>query len=106
MASMLSLTAILNPSGEAKGAGAGAASSASSRLPSSSAVNFYPFEDLDETSVREIRRFQIHTFGRIQDSCRRIPYNTGKRDFYEKTGRTCFEGTDVLRVCFWKCPIN
>ena len=95
MASMLPLTAILNPSGEAKAA-VSATNSVSSRLPSSSAVNFYPFEDLDEISVREIRRFQIHTFGRIQDSSRRIPYNTGKRDFYEKTGRTCFEGTYML----------
>ncbi|KAM7203503.1 hypothetical protein V8F33_002123 [Rhypophila sp. PSN 637] len=109
MGSMLPLTAILNPSG-------GEQESSFHPLPSpSTAINFYPFEDLGEASVREIRKYQIHSFGRIRDSCRRIPYNTGKRDFYEKTGRTCFEvfqydfkipGSDTTWTVMWDYKIG
>jgi len=55
-------------------------------------VNFRPFEDLDEASLREVRRYQIHPFGGIYENCKHIPYNSGKKDFYEKTGRESFEG--------------
>jgi hypothetical protein len=55
-------------------------------------INFPPFEDLDEASLLQIRKHRVYPFGKIQDECRRIPYNAGKRDFYEKTGRECFEG--------------
>lgn len=55
-------------------------------------VNFPPFESLDEHSVREIRRYQIYPWGKIQEYCRHIPYNSGKKDFYDKTGRESFEG--------------
>ncbi|KAK0637200.1 hypothetical protein B0T17DRAFT_480787, partial [Bombardia bombarda] len=54
-------------------------------------VNFPPFEDLDEVSVREARKFHIQSLGSIRNSGRRIPYKTGKRDFHEKTGRDFFE---------------
>ncbi|KAK3324679.1 hypothetical protein B0T19DRAFT_236069 [Cercophora scortea] len=54
-------------------------------------VNFPPFENLTESALREVRRFGIQTVGRIQDSCRRIPYLAGKRDFQLRTGRDCFE---------------
>ncbi|KUI57440.1 Transcriptional repressor XBP1 [Cytospora mali] len=64
------------------------------------AVNFPPFENLGEASLREIKRYQIYPFGRIQDYCRHIPYNSGKKDFYEKTGRESFE---VFQYIF-KCP--
>ncbi|KAK3319304.1 hypothetical protein B0H66DRAFT_265955 [Apodospora peruviana] len=78
-------------------------------------VDFYPFEDLDEDSLREVSRFQIQTFGRIRDSFRRIPYNTGKRDFFEKTGRQCFEvfqydfkipGCESLWTVMWDVKIG
>lgn len=55
-------------------------------------INFPPFESLDNTSMREIKRYQIYPFGNIQEYCRHIPYNSGKKDFYEKTGRESFEG--------------
>jgi len=55
-------------------------------------INFRPFEDLDEVALREVRRFQIYPFGSIQDNCKHIPYNSGKKDFFEKTGRESFEG--------------
>ncbi|KAL7628946.1 hypothetical protein AAE478_000463 [Parahypoxylon ruwenzoriense] len=55
------------------------------------AVNFYPHERLDEASLRLVRKFRVHPFGNIQDYSRHIPYNSGKKDFYEKTGRESFE---------------
>ncbi|KAI5866664.1 hypothetical protein GGS23DRAFT_615213 [Durotheca rogersii] len=64
------------------------------RLPKSRPkgdVNFHPFERLDEASLRQVRKFRIHPFGNIQDYSRHIPYNSGKKDFYEKTGRESFE---------------
>lgn len=55
-------------------------------------VNYPPFEKLDEVSMREIRRYQIYPFGKIQDYCRHVPYNSSKKDFHDKTGRESFEG--------------
>ncbi|KAI8635206.1 hypothetical protein F5Y19DRAFT_469080 [Xylariaceae sp. FL1651] len=55
------------------------------------AVNFPPFEKLDATSLRLVGRFQVYPFGKIQEFSRHIPYNSGKKDFYEKTGRESFE---------------
>lgn len=55
-------------------------------------VNYPPFENLDEASLRQIRNYQIYPFGRIQDFCRHIPYNSGKKNFFDKTGRESFEG--------------
>lgn len=60
-------------------------------------VNFPPFESLDEHSLREIRRHQIYPWGKIQEYCRHIPYNSGKKDFYDKTGRESFEGKYLLQ---------
>ncbi|KAI1341568.1 hypothetical protein F5Y15DRAFT_414089 [Xylariaceae sp. FL0016] len=54
-------------------------------------VNFPPFERLDEASLRQVRKFQVYPLGKIQEYCRHIPYNSGKKDFYEKTGRESFE---------------
>lgn len=55
-------------------------------------VGFPPHERLDEASVREVRKYHVFPFGKIQDYCRHIPYNSGKKDFFEKTGRESFEG--------------
>ncbi|KAI1333072.1 hypothetical protein F5Y16DRAFT_414842 [Xylariaceae sp. FL0255] len=65
-------------------------------------VNFPPFERLDETSLRLVRKFQVYPFGKIQEYSRHIPYNSGKKDFYEKTGRESFE---VFQYIF-KVPGN
>ncbi|KAK4236641.1 hypothetical protein C8A03DRAFT_35432 [Achaetomium macrosporum] len=54
-------------------------------------VNFPPFESLDEASLLEVRRFHVHPFGSIQETSERIPYNSGKKDFFIKTGREGFE---------------
>ncbi|KAF7545688.1 hypothetical protein G7046_g9503 [Stylonectria norvegica] len=54
-------------------------------------IKYPPFENLDNASLVEIRRFQVQHFGHIHQSCLHIPYNSGKKDFYEKTGRESFE---------------
>ncbi|KAK2054135.1 apses transcription factor Xbp1 [Colletotrichum caudatum] len=54
-------------------------------------IKYYPFENADEATRREANRFRVTPFGRIQESCAHIPYNSGKKDFFEKTGRESFE---------------
>ncbi|KAI8957224.1 hypothetical protein F5Y11DRAFT_99799 [Daldinia sp. FL1419] len=54
-------------------------------------VNFPPFENLDEASLRQVRQFRVRPFGNIQDQSRHIPYNSTKKDFFEKTCRESFE---------------
>ncbi|SPN98605.1 uncharacterized protein DNG_01650 [Cephalotrichum gorgonifer] len=54
-------------------------------------IQFPPFEELDDAALSEISRFQVTPFGRIQESCAHIPYNSGKKDFFDKTGRESFE---------------
>lgn len=61
-------------------------------------VNFPPFENLDEVSIRETKQYHIYPFGKIQEYCRHIPYNSGKKDFYEKTGRESFEGEPYTTI--------
>ncbi|WZH41387.1 Apses transcription factor xbp1 [Fusarium acuminatum] len=55
-------------------------------------VRFSPFENLNEVALHEIHRFRVTPFGHIQETCLHIPYNSGKKDFFEKTGRESFEG--------------
>ncbi|KAL6881271.1 hypothetical protein J3F83DRAFT_46106 [Trichoderma novae-zelandiae] len=54
-------------------------------------VNFAPFEDVDPASYRELRQFQVTPFGHIRQNCEHIPYNSSKKDFFEKTGRESIE---------------
>jgi hypothetical protein len=67
-------------------------------------VKFYPFEDLDEESLREVRRFRVTPLGGIRKNCRHIPYNSGKKDFFEKTGRESFEGRDQHQCSYKRDP--
>lgn len=55
-------------------------------------VKFPPFERLDEETIREVEKFQVHPLGKIQEYSRHIPYNSEKKSFLEKTGRESFEG--------------
>jgi hypothetical protein len=55
-------------------------------------VNFPPFERMDEETMREIEKFQVHPMGKITEFSRHIPYNSEKKSFLEKTGRESFEG--------------
>ena len=56
-------------------------------------VNFPPYELFDEETTREVQRFEVYPLGKIQEYSRHIPYNSEKKNFLEKTGRECFEGT-------------
>lgn len=58
-------------------------------------INFAPFEEIDQASYREMCRFRVSPFGKIRQSCQHIPYNSSKKDFFEKTGRESIEGKGV-----------
>ncbi len=55
-------------------------------------IRFPPFEELDAAALREVEKFHVRPPSNMRDFCRHIPYNSGKKDFYEKTGRESFEG--------------
>lgn len=56
-------------------------------------VNFMPFEEgLSPEMVQQIAHFQVRPFGQIRQSCEHIPYNSSKKDFFEKTGRESIDG--------------
>ncbi|KAL6898361.1 hypothetical protein GGI43DRAFT_385236 [Trichoderma evansii] len=73
-------------------------------------INFAPFEEIDQASYREICRFRVSPFGKIRQSCQHIPYNSSKKDFFEKTGRESIEvfkyefrlpGTEKIYTVMW-----
>ena len=55
-------------------------------------INFLPYEDVEDQTRRQILGFQVNTLGYIRESCQHIPYNSGKKDFFDKTGRESLEG--------------
>lgn len=70
-------------------------------------INFAPFEEIDQLSYQEICRFCVSPFGKIWQTCQRIPYNSSKKDFFEKTGRESIEGKRAAPrrwkiSCTWK----
>lgn len=66
--------------------------SAFAKSPINGPVNYPPFENLDEHMVDYVRAFNVKPLGRIHENSSHIPYNSGKKDFFEKTGRESFEG--------------
>jgi len=64
-------------------------------------VNYAPFEQFDDETLREIQKFEVYPLGKIQEYSRHIPYNSEKKSFLEKTGRESFEGMIILKV--WYC---
>ncbi|KAK3906311.1 hypothetical protein C8A05DRAFT_29814 [Staphylotrichum tortipilum] len=85
-------------------------SSSGSRCRAKGVINYPPFEVLEEPALREVHRFQVRPFGSIQQTCERIPYNSGKKDFFSKTGREGFEafhyefkvpGDDAIYRVMW-----
>ncbi|ODA76302.1 hypothetical protein RJ55_08147 [Drechmeria coniospora] len=54
-------------------------------------VMFPAFQAIDEEAAREVARYRILSFGQIHQFCEHIPYNSSKKDFYEKTGRESIE---------------
>ncbi|RFU77271.1 apses transcription factor xbp1 [Trichoderma arundinaceum] len=73
-------------------------------------INFAPFEDIDQASYQEMCRFRVIPFGQIRQNCEHIPYNSSKKDFFEKTGRESIEvfkyefrlpGEDISYTVMW-----
>ncbi|KAM0484338.1 hypothetical protein ACHAPX_001761 [Trichoderma viride] len=54
-------------------------------------INFAPFEEIGQASYREMNRFHVSPLGKIRQNCQHIPYNSSKKDFFEKTGRESIE---------------
>jgi len=57
-------------------------------------VNYPPFEmqGLDEVTTAAYKMFEVQPIGQISDYPKRIPYNSEKKSFQQKTGRDGFEG--------------
>jgi hypothetical protein len=62
-------------------------------------VLFPPFENLDQDSLRAVRKFKVFPLGEIVKYPRHIPYNSEKKSFLEKTGRESFEGKIYPSYC-------
>ncbi|PHH76799.1 hypothetical protein CDD80_1211 [Ophiocordyceps camponoti-rufipedis] len=54
-------------------------------------IRFPPCEVADEEVMRQVARFHVDQYGHIQQYSQHIPYNSTKRNFYEKTGRESIE---------------
>lgn len=63
-------------------------------------VNFAPYETVDQAAYRELRQFLVTPLGQIRQNCEHIPYNSSKKDFFEKTGRESIEGEGPLEHIF------
>jgi hypothetical protein len=64
-------------------------------------VNYPPFEsqdDLDALTVAAYEKFEVKPIGQISDYPKRIPYNSEKKSFQQKTGRDGFEGMREAHV--------
>lgn len=55
-------------------------------------VNYPPYEIQDEATATEHIKFEVQPIGRIGEYPKRIPYNSGKKTFQQKTGMDGFEG--------------
>ena len=55
-------------------------------------VNYPPYEIQDEATAAEHMKFEVQPIGRIGEYPKRIPYNSEKKTFQQKTGMDGFEG--------------
>ena len=55
-------------------------------------VNYPPYEIQDEATAAEHERFEVQPVGQIGEYPKRIPYNSEKKTFQQKTGMDGFEG--------------
>ena len=55
-------------------------------------VNYPPYEIQDEATAAEHEKFEVQPIGRIGEYPKRIPYNSEKKTFQQKTGMDGFEG--------------
>ena len=59
-------------------------------------VNYPPYEIQDETTAAEHAKFEVQPIGRIGEYPKRIPYNSEKKTFQQKTGMDGFESMCYL----------
>lgn len=55
-------------------------------------VNYPPYEIQDEATAAEHEKFEVQPIGQIGEYPKRIPYNSEKKTFQQKTGMDGFEG--------------
>ena len=56
-------------------------------------INYPPYEEQDEIIAAAYERFDVKPVGQICEYPKRIPYNSEKKTFQQRTGRDGFEGT-------------
>lgn len=59
-------------------------------------INYPPYEIQDTDTAAEYRKYEVKPVGQISDYPKRIPYNSDKKTFQQKTGRDGFEGMNIL----------
>ena len=59
-------------------------------------VQYLPWENYDTDTLKELQAFRVYPLGEISKYHRHIPYNSDKKGFSEKTGRSAFEGRRAL----------
>ena len=70
-------------------------------------VNYPPYEIQDEATAAELEKFEVQPIGRIGEYPKRIPYNSEKKTFQQKTGMDGFEGMcHHLRRPVWKRSLS
>ncbi len=55
-------------------------------------VNYPPFEVQNKIIAAEYQKHEVKPISRISEYPKRIPYNSDKKSFQQKTGRDGFEG--------------
>ena len=55
-------------------------------------IKYPPFEAPDGITMAEYQKFEVKSVGQISEFPKRIPYNSDKKSFQQKTGRAGFEG--------------
>ena len=56
-------------------------------------IRYPPFEVQDKVIATEYKKFQVQPIGHIRDTPKRIPYNSDKKTFHQRTGMGGFEGS-------------
>jgi hypothetical protein len=60
-------------------------------VPTNKTVRFPPFDDLPAPVLQRLRNFGVKDAGKVGSNQRHVPYESEKKDFHKKTGRTSFE---------------
>lgn len=58
-------------------------------------VNYAPYEIQDTHTAAEYQKYEVKPIGQISDYPKRIPYNSDKKSFQQRTGRDGFEGINT-----------